>query len=391
MIERVYRSLAFQGDRLLQAAVMAGAPPALAGHRCLRREQLEAHVARVGEDRARLEVIHATTKATNPLPRNVVDREILPKDAGWWGYSFYDVPERVSGPTLLASLREVQVIPQVDGKGQFWVFLQTRDQRALELREMAFRPLHVPALRTRERRHLRRARWVLERSYHNYSHWLTAHLPKLLLLRQRGELEDVYLTAQRPRFIDDCLRLYGFDPGSFPTFDPAVPLAVEELEVLSTDRFRPELLQSVRQELPLRRREKPWRKVFISRQGADRRRLINEAELWPKLERRGFQSVLMEDLSFAEQVRLMQETRVLLAPHGAGLTNMLFCAPESQIVELADLSFPNPNFYAVASAMKLHYWLVPAEPVGQASPLERDLRVQVGLVVDVVEQVLRQA
>ncbi len=52
----------------------------------------------------------------------------------------------------------------------------------------------------------------------------------------------------------------------------------------------------------------------------------------------GFEAIFMEDLSLAEQIRLMGETAVLLAPHGAGLTNMMFCAPGTQVVEIADLS-----------------------------------------------------
>ncbi len=84
----------------------------------------------------------------------------------------------------------------------------------------------------------------------------------------------------------------------------------------------------------------------------------------------------MEELPFDEQVQLMRETAVLAAPHGAGLTNMIFCAPGTQILEIADLSFPNPNFYALASALEHPYWLVPAEPIGGGHPLERDMRVE---------------
>ena len=40
-----------------------------------------------------------------------------------------------------------------------------------------------------------RATWITERVYDNHSHWLTAHLPKLLMLRARGELGDVVLAT----------------------------------------------------------------------------------------------------------------------------------------------------------------------------------------------------
>ncbi|MGE3178207.1 MAG: hypothetical protein AB7O32_12120, partial [Vicinamibacterales bacterium] len=61
----------------------------------------------------------------------------------------------------------------------------------------------------------------------------------------------------------------------------------------------------------------------------------------------------------------------------AGLTNMLFCPPGTDVIELADLTFPNPNFYALASAAGLRYWLVPGEGIGDGHPLQRDLRADV--------------
>jgi capsular polysaccharide biosynthesis protein len=82
----------------------------------------------------------------------------------------------------------------------------------------------------------------------------------------------------------------------------------------------------------------------------------------------------------------MQETRVLFAPHGAGLTNMMFCHEGTHVVEIADLGFPNPNFYALACAMGLPYWLLAGDGLGDVHPLEKDLRVEPRLVEEVLEQ-----
>jgi capsular polysaccharide biosynthesis protein len=130
----------------------------------------------------------------------------------------------------------------------------------------------------------------------------------------------------------------------------------------------------------------PWRRVFISRARARIRRLVNEEEIAPALARAGFEAVHMEDLSFEEQIRLMGETKVLLAPHGAGLTNMMFCPPGTHVVEIADTSYPNPNFYALACAMGLHYWLVRARllPGEGRHRLDRDLEVDPAGVADVI-------
>ncbi len=132
---------------------------------------------------------------------------------------------------------------------------------------------------------------------------------------------------------------------------PNRPLRVDRLTLLVTDRFRPELIRLVPEAYGSRERPAPHRRVFISRARAARRQLLNEDEIRRVLEPAGFERVLMEELPFAGQVALMRETAVLVAPHGAGLTNMIFCPPGAHVVEFADLSFPNPNFYALASAL----------------------------------------
>lgn len=72
----------------------------------------------------------------------------------------------------------------------------------------------------------------------------------------------------------------------------------------------------------------------------------------------------------------MGEAAVILAPHGAGLTNMMFCRPDTHVMEIIDPGFPNPNFYALASAMQLRYWLVEGQGLGSGHPLDNDLCVE---------------
>ena len=355
-------------------------PPAWLGYSWVRRESVRNFFSRTfgdPEPDGRFETIHPERVARNPLPRNLENRSSLPDDAGWWGYSFHDVPERTSGETFRATVPHCRVLPHINpSDNEFYVAIINADDRALHLREIAFRDGHAEILRSGPTKRLERATWVTERVFHNHSHWLTAHLPKLLLLRSRGELGDVLLPQQRPSVVDASLRMLGFDPDEFATFENEVTLEVDELTVLETDRFRPELLHLVREALPTTSTAAPHRRVYISRANATRRRLLNEDQVWRLLERAGFERVFMEELPFDDQVRLMGETAVLAAPHGAGLTNMMFCRPGTHVLEIADLGFPNPNFYALASALDHPYWLVSAEPVGGGHPLERDMRVE---------------
>lgn len=368
-----------QWERIAAASVRRGAPPKWLGYRGVIRESVPEYFARHSGDSGagHYETVHPQAVADNPLPDNFSSPDELPDDQGWWGYSFRDVPNRISGETFMATVPDCLITwYRTPEENNFYPAILNRDSRAFDMREVRFRPMHAETLRQApEPARLKKATWFIERVYHNHSHWLTAHLPKLLLLRERGMLGQVILPPERNAAMEGSLRMLDLSPDAFLTYDPKRPLFVEELTILGTDRFRPELLQLVPEAFGVNELPRPHRKVFISRLNATRRRLINEDAVWALLEPQGFQRVKMEELTFEDQVRLMGETAVLVAPHGAGLTNMLFCPKGAHIVEIADLSFPNPNFYALASALGHRYSLVRAESLGDVHPLEKDLQV----------------
>lgn len=371
-----------------------GLPPSWVGYRVWKKETVREHLTRMGGLARDLELIHAERIFQNPLPRNLESRNSLPRQVGWWGYSFWDVPARTGGETFLARVEDGRVVHYVDPENhQFYPALLSSDHRSLELREIRFRPEHALMMRQggMKSQRFERATWILERVYKNYSHWFTAHLPKLLLLRDRQQLDSVLMPPNPPSLVRESLAMVGIDVERFPTYDPDAVVEVDELTIFNTDRFRPELLCSVREAFWKPAAAPPHRRVFISREKATRRRLVNEDEIWPILKAEGFERVVMEDLPFAEQVALMAETSILFAIHGAGLTNMMFCGPGTHVVEIADLSFPNPNFYAVASALGHHYWLLSGTPVGDEHPLKRDMRADPATIREILPGLLAAA
>ena len=370
-----------------------GVPPALVGYRYVNVESVGTYVERVRQEEPNSAVsyrtVHPAAVKTNPLPRNVMIRDLLPNRVGWWGYSFRDVPERFSDETFLATVPDTRVLHYIDAADEFYVALVNRDGRSMPLREIRMHPPHARLLRSSARtERIERATWFLERVYHNYSHWFTAHVPKLVLLKAEGRLDNLILPHKTNSVIETTLRLLGIDRRDYRTLIPDRVLHVDELTVLGTDRFRSELLRSVRDAVAVSPSKPPHRRIFISRAKAPRRRLVNEGDIWPLLERAGFERVIMEDLPFEAQLELMAETAILFAPHGAGLTNMMFCAPGTHVVEIADLTFPNPNFYAVASAMGHHYWLLSGTPIGNQHPLERDMAADPQEVKQLLKELL---
>ena len=81
-------------------------------------------------------------------------------------------------------------------------------------------------------------------------------------------------------------------------------------------------------------KHKSHHRLYISRRKAAFRRIVNESEISPLLKEHGFEIVLCEDLSLADQVRLFARTTATIGGHGAGLTNLIYCMPDSFVGEI---------------------------------------------------------
>jgi len=87
-------------------------------------------------------------------------------------------------------------------------------------------------------------------------------------------------------------------------------------------------------------REVPKR-IWISRLDSSRRSIANEFEIMSLLESLGFISVTLSTLSVQEQASLFNQAETIVAAHGAGLTNLVFCNPGTKVVEI--FLPPHPN------------------------------------------------
>jgi len=97
------------------------------------------------------------------------------------------------------------------------------------------------------------------------------------------------------------------------------------------------------------------RRIYLDRRASPQRRLLNEDEIVARLAALGFVPVLAETLSAADQVRLFRQADMIVAPHGAGLTNLGFCRPGCRIVELQMDAYVNWCFRHLAALRGLDY------------------------------------
>jgi hypothetical protein len=103
------------------------------------------------------------------------------------------------------------------------------------------------------------------------------------------------------------------------------------------------------------------RRIYVSRLDAQRRRLINEQEVITYLEGHGFEIHQCSTLSVEEQQRLFASAGVIIAPHGAALTNIVWSNPGTRLVEFLSVKHLNPCFRDLARANQMPYSAIVCE------------------------------
>jgi hypothetical protein len=96
-------------------------------------------------------------------------------------------------------------------------------------------------------------------------------------------------------------------------------------------------------------------RMFLSRGNAKLRRLLNEDALTEIAATEGFARFQAHSGNHAEQVRAFGEADVIVAVHGAGLTNLLFARPGATIVEIFPEDCVKSTYLWLARRLGLNY------------------------------------
>lgn len=215
----------------------------------------------------------------------------------------------------------------------------------------------------RRRRIESEALWITDYWSTGYFHWLCDALTRLFVVRDR--VRDTML------LLPGKYRACEFVKASLAAFEVTNINFIESNEVVECRKllipshtappghFNDQAIRGVRNVLLARfgSPEDHDERLYITRSKATKRRIVNEAGVNAILKEFGFTTVCMEDLSFAEQVRVCSRARYLVSNHGAGLTNMLFMRDGGSVLELRHQSdCINNCYFTLSSALDLRYF-----------------------------------
>lgn len=195
----------------------------------------------------------------------------------------------------------------------------------------------------------------------NYFHWFTEAIPKLIYMLEQGKKPTVLLpTHYNAEYQLRSLGLLGFP---YKTFAGSILVSKNiflpfRLAPYSA-HYNPTIMKKLSAKLKaiVSLNVDKGKRIYISRKRTNTRRIINEDEVIDLLKEFNFLVLEFEDYTLDEQISIMHHTDILVSIHGAGLTNMIFCKPETIILELSlKNQIMDKCYFNLANAMDLKYY-----------------------------------
>ena len=196
-----------------------------------------------------------------------------------------------------------------------------------------------------------------------YFHWMTDVLPRVGLARRAGydpaSFDWVLVNGLIHPFQQESLQQLGIPANRCLAFHKKELLYEMEEAVLPSlpgvpGVVPPESVDFLRNAFPAGKTPR-GRKIFIGRGEAKHRPLIHEKEIWAQLQKRGYDSVDCGKLSVQKQAEVFGSADMVVGAHGAALTNLVFCYPGTQVVELFSPAYVNPCYRDLCVAAELRH------------------------------------
>ena len=131
----------------------------------------------------------------------------------------------------------------------------------------------------------------------------------------------------------------------------------EHLPKLSCDFFYENFVREVQP-------AKQGRRIYIARGDAARnRRVKNEGELINMLRNHGFDILYLTQVPIMDQIKIFNEAELIVAVHGGGLSNLVFCQSGTTLLEIFPDQYVRHYFHeiCVKRGLDYHYLLCASE------------------------------
>tara|TARA_B100000886_G_scaffold70307_1_gene44641 strand:- start:28598 stop:29623 length:1026 start_codon:yes stop_codon:yes gene_type:complete len=211
---------------------------------------------------------------------------------------------------------------------------------------------------------IEKAIWAIDSRSNQYFHWLTDAMQRLESSKNFHSSHKIILTSAFSDYlyVEDSLDILGIE---FINLSNEKNYFVKELvlaeRVSPAGNFRKEIIKSIASRLKnnskKNKKDISYEKVWVSRQNAEKRKIINFEQIEPLLKKQNFKILEFENIKFSETIEILKNCKIIGGVHGAGLTNMIFMNEYSKVIELrAHGDNKNNCFFSLASDFDHDYY-----------------------------------
>lgn len=195
----------------------------------------------------------------------------------------------------------------------------------------------------------------------NYFNWILRYASRIALFQTMPESFRLVVPAPIKPYIRQTLDFMGVpaarvhfleEPARFERLTLVAPTALGRYDISPlitlTLREHPRVLA-----LPRSAR----RRLYIPRRNVRMRRVVNEAAVEAALVSLGFEIFDSAEYSVREQVDAFRNAEIVVAPHGAGLSNIVFCDRGTPVIEIVPEGYDQgvTSYRSLADLFELGY------------------------------------
>lgn len=197
----------------------------------------------------------------------------------------------------------------------------------------------------------------------NVYHWIARVLPKIRFVKQLPNELPIVFSYPPNRFQIECLKFFEvgnpilvIDPNKVAKFKSLI--LIEGPWAVGNPNQEHWLIQSsLKNAIPstgdIKHCPSQKKKIFIYRDSAARRVMLNQSAVKQLLFTRGFESYSIENFSYEECVSLFNSADEIVFEHGASGIWTLFTNPDAKILEI----LPERNHISSKEISNYYFWL----------------------------------
>lgn len=208
----------------------------------------------------------------------------------------------------------------------------------------------------------------------NYGHWINENLPQLQAIEYYTEITGndpiLLVNSDPPPWLPELIEFMGYSEDDWVEWtDNAATvekLVIPQLNYIDSHEANP---NPVGKQWARRRALENLdesavsmsasSRIFLSRQGAEHRKILNFDEISEVLKEYGFSIVRPEKLSVQEEIYLFSEADIIVGVAGSNIAGILF-ASDATLVEILPVYMP--AYHTLATEMNLRYRCIYDDP-----------------------------